>query len=335
MTKLNETLVRQWTMLRMVPRFPFKITASELTGRLAGEGFVTSKRTIERDLHELSRSFPLMLDSRAKPFGWSWQKDAPAFDLPGLGEHEALMLLMVERHLKSLLPHSTLDVLTPYFNAAAKKLDTSANQHQTAQWTNKVRVIPATQPLQSPQTNPQVVSIVTEALLHEKQLEISYRKRGGDVEVRYRIHPLGLVQRGVVMYLCVRINDYEDIRLLVMHRIQEAKLLNSPIQKPKDFSLDNTIAEGLLDFGKGESIRLELLFTQAAGQHLYETPLSDDQQITEVEDNKLRVTATVADTPQLHWWLLAFGDGVKVMQPKHIRRKMIETASSMGEQYRN
>lgn len=333
MTKPNETLVRQWAMLRMVPRYPFKITASELTVRLAGEGFVTSKRTIERNLHELSRSFPLMLDSRAKPFGWSWQKDAPAFDLPGLGEHEALMLLMVEKHLKLLLPHSTLDVLKPYFTAAAKKLDTTVHHEQAAQWTNKVRVIPATQPLQSPQTNPQVERIVTEALLHEKQLDISYRKRGSDADVQYRIHPLGLVQRGVVMYLCVRINDYEDIRLLVMHRIQEAKLLNSPIQKPKDFSLDNTIAEGLLDFGNGESIQLELLFTQAAGQHLYETPLSDNQQITLTDDNKLRVKATVADTPQLLWWLLAFADAVEVIYPKKIRCWIVDALASMRRIY--
>lgn len=316
-------------MLRMVPRFPFKITASELTGRLAGEGFVTSKRTIERDLHELSRSFPLTLDSRSKPFGWSWQKDAPAFDLPGLGEHESLMLMMVEKHLKLLLPHSTLDVLKPYFNAAAKKLDTSTKHQQAAQWMNKVRVILPTQALLSPQTNTQVEHIVTEGLLHEMQLEITYRKRGSDADTHYIIHPLGLVQRGVVMYLCVRIGHYEDVRLLAMHRIQEAKLLDHPIQKPEDFSLDNIIAGGLLDFGKGESIQLELLFTQEAGQHLYETPLSHDQQITLMKDNKLLVMATVSETPQLLWWLLAFGGEVEVIKPVMMRQKLLHRLKSI------
>lgn len=321
-------------MLRMIPRYPFKITATQIAGRLSGEGFTTSKRTIERDLHELSRTFPLMLDARTKPFGWSWQKDAPAFDLPGLGEHEALMLMTVEKHLKSLLPHSTLDVLTPYFNAAAKKLESSAQAHQAKEWTNKVRTIPATQPLQSPQSNPQVERIVTEALLHEKQLEISYRKRGSDSDVEYRIQPLGLVQRGAVIYLCVRINDYEDIRLLALHRIREATLTDSPITKPHDLSLDTIIAAGRLDFGKGESIQLELLFTQTAGQHLYETPLSDDQVITIVDDNNLRVTATVRDTPQLIWWLLAFGDGVEVLEPINMRNKMISVVNNMRTRYR-
>src|ERR1700730_10206168 len=79
-----DTLLRQWHMLREVPRYPHKIAVSELRGRLEAAGFDVTARTSERDLNELSEAFPLPSDDRERPFGWSWQKDAPAFDLPNL-----------------------------------------------------------------------------------------------------------------------------------------------------------------------------------------------------------------------------------------------------------
>jgi hypothetical protein len=37
------------------------------------------------------------------------------------------------------------------------------------------------------------------------------------------------------------------------------------------------------------------------------TPSSTDLAIEELAEGKLRVTATFAETPQLHWWLIVFG----------------------------
>lgn len=64
-----DTLLRQWQMLRMIPRYPLKITAKELHSRLQSEQFEVSKRTVERDLLALSELFPLASDERDKPYG--------------------------------------------------------------------------------------------------------------------------------------------------------------------------------------------------------------------------------------------------------------------------
>jgi predicted DNA-binding transcriptional regulator YafY len=60
----HDTLLRQWQMLRMIPRHPAKIAASQLCERLCGDGFDVSKRTVERDLQSLSQGYPNMLDER-------------------------------------------------------------------------------------------------------------------------------------------------------------------------------------------------------------------------------------------------------------------------------
>lgn len=58
-----------------------------------------------------------------------------------------------------------------------------------------------------------------------------------------------------------------------------------------------------MGFGIGNLKNLKAVFTKEAGEHLYESCLSEDQIIRELPDGRLEVKATVADTAQLEWWL--------------------------------
>lgn len=128
----QQSLLRQWHMLRMVPRAPLRISAKELCDRLCAAGFSVAKRTIERDLQELSAVFPIVVDDQAKPYGWSWLRDASSFDLPGLTLPEALTLTLVEQHLRHHLPPSAIDALGPHFQSAAR---THSNRCCPRAWT--------------------------------------------------------------------------------------------------------------------------------------------------------------------------------------------------------
>ena len=330
----HETMYRQWQMLRNIPRYPQKITANELWQRLDRSGLNVHKRSVERDLKDLSRIFPLVLDSRSKPYGWSWHQDAQSFDLPALGNSEALMLLLAEKHLMGLMPSSTADALTPYFKAAHQQLSTLPKAQHFRSWSNKVRAISATQPLISPKTDPDVQRIVSEGLLHEKQIAITYQPRGKS-KVHYRIHPLALVQRGPITYLSVRINDYPDVRTIALHRILSAELVAESVRFPEKFNIDEEIDAGRFGFGQGEQIRLKAVFKNGYGDHLYETPLSKDQAIEARSDGTLLVTALVADTLQLEWWLLGLGEGVEVLAPKKLRTRIAHVLRNAVAQYAN
>ena len=141
-----DTLLRQWQMLRLIPRYPQKISAGDLHEKLKSEQFEVTKRTVERDLLSLSDKFPLVSDERERPYGWSWQKNAPLISLPGLSHTEALTLAMVEQHLNTLLPSSTLQQLQPYFDAAKQHLDSHPQSDHARSWLNKVRTVPPSQP---------------------------------------------------------------------------------------------------------------------------------------------------------------------------------------------
>jgi predicted DNA-binding transcriptional regulator YafY len=59
---MNDTILRFLSMLRMLPRVPRKIGTATLERRLHDEGYAVTRRTIQRDLHQLARAFPLLCD---------------------------------------------------------------------------------------------------------------------------------------------------------------------------------------------------------------------------------------------------------------------------------
>jgi len=329
-----DTLKRQWQMLRMIPHYPGKITAADMQRKLDNEQFPVTKRTVERDLQALSAVFPLMLDERSRPFGWSWQADARNFNVPGFSDNEALTFAMVEQHLKALLPASTLSQLQPYFKSAKKHLNDIPRSERIRSWLGKVRTVPPTQPLLPSPVNAEVQQAVYRALLADRQLDIRYLKRGGSEMLEYRIHPLAVVQRGPVTYLCCRVSDSKRVRTFAMHRIQSVTVFDEPVEIPTGFSIDDFIASGELGFGDGKQIRLEAIFHHGGGDHLFETPISTDQVLADLGDGRLRLKATVADTPQLVWWLLGLGDGVEVAKPTALRKKMVDAIKKMSQLYR-
>ena len=333
MAKNQDSLFRQWNMLRLLPRYPQKVTVQNINSHLRSEGFEVTERTVQRDLMEMSAIFPLQCDDREKPYGWSWQRDAASFDLPGLTVSEALTLAMVEKYLGNLLPTPMLEQMQGFFKAARHRLDTEPKPHRGRAWLDKVHVVVPTQPLLPPKDDPEVQRVVSEALLKELQVRVSYRRRDQSKPTEYRIHPLAMVQRGSMLYICCRFSDYEDVRTLALHRISSATLLDERAEYPLGFSLEKTVDLGIWNFGEGNMIQLEAIFLPQSGSHLYETPLSKDQVILELADGKLRVTATVADTPQLQWWLLGFGANVKVAAPSQLRETIGEAARNMAELY--
>lgn len=329
----SDTQLRQWTMLGLIPRHPRQISARDITRRLISEGFDVSKRTVERDLISFSAIFPLISNERSKPYGWSWSKDAEAFALPTMSPIQALTLELAHEHLSSLLPASLLQSLDPYFKCAQGVLSSGDSVKKLADWREKVAIVPASQPLIPPNYPEEVIEAVHSSLLSEHQLEINYTYRSQVEAKTYLVHPLGIVQRGAVTYLVVTLYDYKDIRLLALHRIKQAKVINEPSKKPKGFTLAQYINQGAFGFEENGVIKLTARFTIPAAEHLWETPLSLDQEIVPDQPDWVRLRATVADTAQLRWWLRGFGESVEVLKPVSLRNEFSNIAQSLNKIY--
>lgn len=332
----HSALNRQWELLRQLPPQPPGISCADLVGRLAAAGYEVSKRTVERDLVDLSRQFPLQCNDKGQPYGWHWAPGAMA-ELPGISLSEALSLALVEQSLCSLLPSAMLKALAPRFSHARAKLENLARDNRIARWPDKVASISPTLNFISPAVDNDVVAVLHEALLKERQVRCSYYSAHND-KLRYlTLNPLAIVQRGQVSYLIGTAAPYSDVRQYALHRFREVEALATPAENLEQFSLDEYLATGALQFGSAqhmEHIALTAWVGDGLARLLAETPLSIDMRLVPLEEG-YRLQATVADSWQLEWWVLSQGENFVVEAPDGFRSRIGQKLANASNRYKS
>jgi predicted DNA-binding transcriptional regulator YafY len=322
---------RQWEMLKLLPAKPPGMTSRDLQEQLHNLGYNVVKRTVERDLLDLSKPFPILCNDKGKPYGWYWDPGASA-NLPAITLAEALSLRLVEDLLKPLLPQAILTSLQARFNQAQAKLKTLQQDNAVAHWQDKVRHVPPALPLLPPSIDAEVLDRVQQALLYDQQVEVDYETAHAGKNSRQTLHPLALVQRGPITYLVATAFNYQDIRLYALHRMYNATSSDQPVKRPAGFDLDAYIAGGALQFGGGDNICLKAKIWDGIAHILQETPLSVDQQIQEIDSSYI-LTATVADSWQLRWWILSQGEGIEVIEPALLRQDIANSLQQAAARY--
>ena len=322
-------------LLRMMQHIPRRgagrkpcIGTRELTERLHAEGFGVTQRTVQRDLRALQAAFP-GLDDDGNPdrTGWFWREDSPLHDIPSMTPAMAFAFRIAERVLRPVMPEP-LHALEPYLAAARRMLD-----QRPQRWVEKIHVVPRSLPLRPARVDGRVLETLYAALAEERRIHARYRPRNGSPG-EYELSPLGLVMRHEVSYLVATAWDYDDVRHYALHRFEPEPLtlLEKPLHVPEGFDLDAYVAEGMFQYLLGDRpLALRLRMRESVVRHLEETPLSEDQRITRPRCGWVRVRATVADSEQLRWWLLALGSNVVVERPAALRREIaarLEEAAS-------
>lgn len=331
----HDTLLRQWTMLSLIPREPQSITASELVERLKTANFEVTKRTVERDLERLSDPFPLQCEDSSKPYRWSWMKSGAMLTIPGIDPPTALTFRLVDLFITPLLPPSVRQHLAHHFDAAKRVLEHTRDPKLPA-WSERVLVIGRGPQLQPPEIPEAVTQVVYDALLRQQRFRTHYRPRKVEMDAEpreYEVSPLGLVVRDQVIYLVCTLFDYEDIRQLALHRMSDAELVDKPAAPAEGFDLREYVKQGHFDYPVGGEIELEMAVAPDVARHMIETPVSENQTHTDLEDGRILIKATVLDTAQLRWWLMSFGAGVEVRKPAALREELSKKLQDAAELY--
>jgi predicted DNA-binding transcriptional regulator YafY len=275
-----------------------------------------------RDLEVLSGIFPLLCNDKGQPYGWRWG-DGAACDIPGITTAEALSLVLAEEAIRPFLPPALAKVMQPQFDLAKKKLQALGPGHPLSRWQDKIASVPPTMPLLPPTIDPEVLSNIQEAVLQEKQVEVTYRRLSANTAGTILLHPQGLILRGNVMYIVATAYEYSDVRLYALHRMSHVSICNDRSNSPASFAMADYLEEGHGHFKSAEnSIKLEAVVSKELGQILMETPLSFDQTM-ELTKNGYFLTASVSNTWQLEWWVLGQSDRLTVLAPQKLREDIM------------
>ena len=262
-----------------------------------------------------------------------WFTDArKVLEIPVMESATALAFCLARQQLQKQMPPNALAHLEAYFNTAENLLD----KYDTtdAQWRNKIRVIPQTQPMIAPEIDIEVSNKIYTALLKNRRIKAQYIKRGDDKPTDYTLSPLGLVFRGTVTYLiCTMRDDWKPIPL-PLNRFRSAEITERERAVPIGFNLDAYIREGKLDYMLGENdLELELLVDEQVAIHLSEAKLSEEQELIPIGNGQSHLKATVKDTGQLRWWLLGCAEHVEILKPESLRQEFKAKTAAMKARY--
>lgn len=330
--RTRNTISRQWQLLKLLPSRGPGLTAAQITMRLnSEEHHDIKKRTVERDLQELSLLFPLQCNNRGKPYGWHWMPGAQ-LELPGIEIGEALTLALVEDALKTMLPLSLRRGLEPRFQQARRKLEALAEENATARWFDKVASVQPQMSLQAPEVNEALLEQIQLGLLEELQLRCHYYAAHQDKQRELTLNPLALVQRGSITYLIASAVPHTDVRQYALHRFRGVEVLESPLVRPQGFTLQTYLASDAMQFSPQGEIGLRAWVSESLARLIRETPLAPDMTLEPTGDG-YQLTATVSDSWQLRWWLLQQAENICVEAPESLRSYMRETLRKAASRY--
>lgn len=324
-------LLRQLSMLRLIPRAPRKISTKDLQQKLAQEGYDINVRTIQRDLLALSGPFPLTNDE-CVPAGWYWMHDAPIWDLPGMDLHAALAFHMAGELLRPIFPQISLNRLQPHFNQAAAVLRNAGKESGPSAWTGRVSVAHRGQVLQPPVVLPEVQATIETALLENRWVRVEYVSHQQTEPRAMHLNPLGLVFRDDVFYLVATAWEYTEFRHYALHRMRAATLLDRERSVPPGFDLEAYVRRSFQYPLADKPINLKLWISNSVAKFVQDMPLHPEQQLQPAEDGMI-LSATVEDSRQLRWWLLGVGDEVEVLAPENLRAHFAKMIDNLQQRY--
>lgn len=203
-----------------------RVTAAELADELE-----ISVKTARRDLEALAMAGIPVYSQAGKGGGWSLVGGART-DLSGLTATEARTLFLLAGPSSQVTPEAKsalrklVQALPETFRADAEAA-ASAIKLDPARWGTKRWAPPAH------------LEVLQQAVVDGVQVQIAYIDREGAATERV-IHPLGLVEKGVVWYLIA--NTESGMRTFRVGRIRAVTLTADRVDRPADFDLDETWA---------------------------------------------------------------------------------------------
>lgn len=325
----RDTAIRYITMLSMIPVEPKHIGTTEILGLLEGQGYFVNQRTIQRDLNLLSTQFPL--DSQPgirNEMRWFFRKGSPAH-WPAMSADTALAIRLSEGLLTKILPQQVWAGFDSVMQQAKHALNIQDKSGSRRMWAESIRVVPKGFTVKPSDIAPEILSHVYEAISRQRQLCITKNNKASV------INPLGLVMRGLVVYLVCSYVEYGDIRLVALHRISRAEVLTNKCVVPEGFSLDDALHNGIMHWrlDPGKNKQFELIVNESIAQYLSDNKIHDNQMIKPQKTGDYLVCFTTEDTLELRQWLLVFGASITVQKPVAVKKWITDTAKDLVKHY--
>lgn len=161
-----------------------------------------------------------------------------------------------------------------------------------------------------------------QAIENRNVVRIKYHSLTEWEDIGIDIRPYHLHFYARAWYVIAYSEEHESLRTFKLARIMELEHLKRRFAADKHFNIDDYFGKAWGMIKGDKTYRVELEFTKKVGTNVAEVQWHTTQKIKMNEDGTCRVQFEVDGIDEIMWWLLGYGDQVKVIKPKVLRDKL-------------
>lgn len=186
----------------------------------------------------------------------------------------------------------------------------------------------------SPELPPQIWQGLEEACREQKTVLMTYFTASRKVESKRQLDPYLLhIYRGTNPYVIGYCHNHQDIRWFRIDRIRQLAVLPDRFQKLPTFSAQEHLEQIFQVEAGGKPTEVTIWFDSATAPYISERCWNNNQVIAEQADGSLTLTMTVRGLNEVKRWVLGYGRGAKVLQPKALVEMVQDELRAVIEQY--
>jgi len=283
-----------------------------------------SKRTAYRDLHalEIEMGVPIWEEGTRRGITEGYLLPPIHFTLP-----EALNVFLAARLMLSYTHRDDTNVASTFTKLNSIVPAPLRDQIQkTMEWMRK-------QPKDDRYLR--TIAALAEAWISRQQIKIIYRaleakKTTERIIEPYFIEPAAAGHSSYVIAYCHRAHE---IRTFKIERIKSIGPTLEHYVIPPSFDANEFLGSswGITVYGEVKTVKLR--FNPEIARILEETVWHPSQVVERQNDGSVIMTLRVTVTDELRFWILSWGEKVKVLEPKKLRQEIVEAARAILDIY--
>lgn len=320
---------RQMHILSVLSESKEGFTVNEIHDNMKKLGIDVSKKTIQRDIDDISRHF-FVYEEKNEAGEICYKADKynignVAFTVP-----ELISIYFLKEILK---PYSVLDVGKTAQDMLENMLKNvpPVNQSYIDSLSDFLKVNPSEAVLEKC-INESYLRTIREAIEKNRRLRIEYFSFNNNEMTNRKIDPYYLEIREGCYHLICYCHLRKEIRDFRVSRMKNVEILNETFKRPENFYEEynkNRFEKMIGD----EEITMKIVFEGQGARYVKEYEAYRADKITNLDGDKILFEKKTTYTPDILQWVLKFGADAEVLEPDSLQFEVTWEVERMRQKY--
>ena len=285
------------------------------------EELEVSRRSAERLRDVLIWEVPQIveLETETREKHWGFSRSSHLREIISFTKDEIAELEGIKNELQVQNKKDILDSVITKLKALSKK--------DVAQIEDAIEILLKTEGAAVTQKPSYKISVelldtVRKAINENKRLNVTYDGK------RKILSPYGIIY-GSNVYLIGVEGDWKEPYVYRLHKITDAELTNQVFDKG-DFDI-RTYVNRSFGVYQNDIIKVELLFNKEVAEDVLNYNFHPTQKVKQNEDGSVTVKFKASGELEILWHLFTWGNNVKIIAPKSLRKEYIDILENILE----